>query len=380
MSASDGSAGVDEFVQGLNREADQEEDVQANRGSFFSNMDSREVVLRRAREYDDVPKHLVRTECWLKLARSLHTACGRGLRLLTLPGRYALEVGLYHKHRLLATVAREDGQECVAAVGFETSPESYGILQGSRPKFQRLFDANLIEVMNGSDVAAKRDLMALFPFDIINLDLTVNLVAPSEGPYGPVPAAIRECIKLQGAQQADWALMLTFRAGLTETDQRAIDFWRDEYQKNLDEHAMIRSACYDTYGVASAEELFAKDGEEALGQCAAKWIAEQAHATDWQVVETRHLCYKRRFDVDRVYSIRKIVFRFRRKKLPEYAMPSRVTPVVGWHVEDLVGVVKGARSKNVDDQLEGLNKKSGSYIGRLEAEIEELKAWADGGG
>jgi hypothetical protein len=379
MSNPENAGGIDEFVLGLDKEEEQEKDIQEDRGSFFFMMDSRDAVLRRAREYDDLPKHLVRREHWLKVAKGLHSTCKRGLRVLTLPGRYALEIGLYHKHKLLAEIELGDGSKCVGAVGFENSPESFGILQGSSPKFQRLFAANLIDVINGAEVGAKRELMKLFPFDIINLDLTVNLVAPSEGPYGPVPAAIRECIKLQGAQQDDWALMLTFRAGLTETDMGAIDLWRNDYQKNLDDHPAVKAACFETYGKASAIELFTLDGEEALGQWAAKWIAEQAHVADWKVVETRHLCYARAIDAGRSYSIRKIVFRFTRHKLPPYVMPSRVTPLVGWQIEDLVQVVKGARSTNVDDHLQALRETKQGYISILEAEIEELKAWADSG-
>jgi hypothetical protein len=367
---------VEKFLEDLNKEADQEKAVEENTGSYFSAAPAEEVLRRRAREYDDLPKHLVRTHHWLKVARALHKAKGSGLRLLTLPGRYAIEVGLYHRNGLLEQLAGEEGDDSLYVVGFETNPEVYGLLLSSRPRLLRLFDGSLVETLTNFASKTHQELVALFPFDIINLDLTVNLVAPSEGPYGPVPAAIHECFKLQGAQPHDWALMLTFRAGLPETDPSAVGIWREEYQRNLEQHVAVKDACYETYSSSTVNELFARDAEEALGQCAAKWIADQGHATDWRIVSSKHLRYQREYE-NGTYTIRKLVFRFSRAKLPQYAMPTKTVPTVPWHLDDLVKVVK-SQSQDIDRFLERLRETKADYVDTLLREIEALKVAADG--
>jgi hypothetical protein len=377
--AEDSVDDVAKFVGDLDREGQQESDVLHGEGAYFSDdAPDAGTLVRRAREYDDLPKHIVRVEHWLKMAKSLFKAKGKGLRLLTLPGRYALEVALYHRNGLLEE-RTENGNTTVYAVGFETSPDVFGLLQSGPQRFFRLFDGDLIDTLADPNAPHRKELTQLFPFDIINLDLTVNLVAPSEGPYGPVLAAIRDCFKLQGAQPDDWALMVTFRAGLPETDSRAIAAWREEFQRNLDTHPSVKDACFQAHGCATVNELFEQDEEEALAQVAAKWIAEQAHACNWQVRSARQLWYTRQHDGG-TYTIRKIVFRFSiAARLPQYAMPTKEIPTMPWHIEDLVSVVK-ARSNDIDEAILRLRGREDSdrKIGVLLEDIDSLKAWIDG--
>lgn len=363
---------VDQFVAELDKEADQEAAATAQDGSYFGDAPGDEVMVRRAREYDDLPKHVVRRKHWLTVATALHQAKGKGLRLLTLPGRHALEVALYEKNGLLErTEGGDDTEPEIYVVGFETSPEVFGLLQAGRFRFKRLFDGDLVQALADGNSKHRRELAALFPFDVVNLDLTVNLVAPSEGPNGPVLIAIRECFKLQGAQQHDWALMLTFRAGLAETDQNALDTWRTEFQRNLDEHPAVKEACHAAHGSVSATDLFARNEEEALSQFAAKWIVDQAHAHDWKVVSSKHLRYHRDHPGGR-YSIRKIVFRFSTGTVPRHTIPTRRAAPLAWHIDDLVTVVR-AKSIDIEEAVNRLRTHE-TYWKELETEIEELRA------
>lgn len=361
---------ISEIIEHLNLEQDQEAQVTKGATSFFSSAPPDEVLIARAREYDDLAKHLVRRNFWLRTAKELKERKGRPLRLLTLPGRHRLEIELYRSHGIFGPTSLD---EDLPVVGFETSPDVFGLLKLASPPFSRLFHADLIETISTSSAQHHGDLLELFPFDIINLDLTVNLVAPKEGPYGPVLQSIRECFKLQGSHAYDWALMLTFRAMLEDTSPDTIDELKQLYQNNLNDHVPIRQAFYERYHLLRAEQILHQDPEDALGQFTAKWIIDQAHTFDFRLVESRHLFYRRLLGT-RNYSIRKLIFRFRKERIPPFIMPRRDSQALPWQIDDLVTIVGKTRSVDVDSRLEGLRTSSPEFVEKLAHEIETLKS------
>ena len=54
---------IDNFIQELDREEEQEQDVKEEKGSFFGEAPAEEILLRRAREYACVLAHPWRPAC-----------------------------------------------------------------------------------------------------------------------------------------------------------------------------------------------------------------------------------------------------------------------------------------------------------------------------
>lgn len=366
---------LENIIKSLDREAEQESLAEDHRESFFDGAPSEEVIVGRAREYDDIEKHLVRREEWLAVAKKLFAEKGGPLRLLTLPGRHRLEIELYRDAGLFGAGDLEE----LPVVGFETSPDVFGLLATTRPSFLKLYHDDLLQTLIDTKRRFHEELLGLFPFDIINLDLTINLVAPSEGPYGPVLEAIRQCFKLQGTQTRNWALMVTFRAVREETSDDLIQKLVAQYQENLEGHPKVKEACYSQYGTTSASKILESNPEEALAVFAAKWIVEQAHSFDLRLVRYRRLAYVRDYERSpRRYTICKLILTFSKERLPPYEVPGRAVPVLSSHIDDLVEVVK-RRERNVTEMVRSLEKSSPQYLATLEGEIERLKAAVDRG-
>lgn len=373
MSTDPESLNVESIIKSLDREGYQDDRINKHQGSFFDRAPSGEILIARAREYDDIEKHIVRKEYWLKVARDLRDKKGDAIKLLTLPGRYRFEIELYREHGLFGETALDAE---LPVVGFETSPEVFGLLQTAQPRLRRLFHDDLIPTLIDSKSKHYAELVKLFPFDIINLDLTNNLVAPSDGPYGPILEAIRACFKLQGAQTHDWVLMLTFRAVVEDTNQQAIDRLTIQYQANIDKYPQVKDACYNKYNSISAVQIMANSPEMALGQFASKWIVDQAHSFDFKLVDTAHLCYSRSRG-DSSYSVRKLLFRFRRERVPKYAWPGKDD--LAWHIDDIVTVVSGRKQEDISAKIKALVASKPDYIRSLQAEVERMKAICDKG-
>jgi len=367
---SHGSRSLDEIIKSLDRERDQEEFVDEHRGSFFDQAPDRETLILRAQEYDDLEKHIVRRESWLTIAKDLAQKKGAPLRVLTLPGRHRLEVELYRSEGIFGSYDPEAG---LPVVGFETSPDIFGLLKSGVPRLEKVFHEDLVRALIDERASAYGELRALFPFDIINLDLTGNLVAPSEGPYGPVLEAIRECLKLQGGSTGDWAFMLTFRAVIEHTNQDTIEKLSQHYQENINRHPVVKEACYGRYNSFKANQIIANHSRDALGQFMSKWIVEQAHTFDFRLRRAVHAGYVRS-RAHGEYSIDKLAFQFRRERTPPYSWPGEEN--LPWHIEDIMNVVNAKRD-DVSKKLRILREKQPDYIQRLEREIEHLKTRAD---
>lgn len=376
MSPKQVSSSVDSFMESLDEEHEQEERVREHRDSFFATAPDNETLVARAREFDDIAKHYVRREYWLATAQAVHKEKKVGLKLLTLPGRHRLEIEHYRKHGILNISADAlTGEQELSVVGFETSPEVFGLLRTSNPRFHRLFQTDLVKTLAAPDSSHYSQLVKLFPFDIVNLDLTANLVSPKDGPYGPVLKAINECLKLQVGQSGQWALMLTFRVGQGDTDPSAIVELTKQFQENIDQHAQFKHACFEQHGLVVAQEIYDKNPYAALGQFAAKWITDQAHVHEWRIIDFKQVHYSREFKKEGkigTYHIRKMVFRFQRGQMPKYAMPSKQLTLLPWYIEDLVRVAKSS-SVDIDSRVENIGAQKPDFIKSLQEELENLK-------
>jgi hypothetical protein len=360
---------LDELIESLEVEKAQEKRATGDADSPFADAPAEEVWVERAREYDDKVKHLVRKRSWLKTAKNLRDEKGSGLRVLTLPGRYRLEIELYRKNGVL-----DDDRDQLEVVGFESSPEIFGLLNVMQPPLERLFFGDLVKALGDPDGEIYPELAGLFPFDIVNLDLTVNLITQSDAPYAPVLKAIRECIRLQTPKNGEWALMLTFRWDPSvQVNPDSFVRLKEEFDSNLKQHPAVRKACGQLHNVTTGEAFYTQDPEEAIARFAAKWVVDQAHAFEWRVKRSEQIRYDRETPAGS-YSIRKIVLVFKRGSISRHDLPGKAIPTQTWQVEDLETVVGVGRTTDYDERLAALGD---TERAALQAELDQLKIAAD---
>lgn len=361
------------FMGTIDDEQAQESRVDAHEGSYFEGAPDDEIVRERAREFDDLPKHVVRSRLWLKTVRKIFKEQGsKGLRLLTLPGRHRLEVEFYAKHNLLGSGVR-DGIPYLHVVGFEQEPTVYGLLQSRTPSLQSLFRGSILAALVEPNSENGLALRALAPFDVINLDLTANIAARSDGPFSPFMQAVRQCLQIQGSRAARWALMVTFRAGMSDNDPVAVEVLEKFFQENIDKHVLVKDKCLERYKSKEAKKLLEEHPEEGLGQITAKWVIEQGHQADWQCDYYRHAAYTREFTkkgTKLTYSLRKLVFEFVKRPPTNHEIVLNHVPTKAWHLEDLARLFEPAAMLDVDDAVARMPEQERM---RLEQEIFELQ-------
>ena len=242
-------------------------------------------------------------------------------------------------------------------------------------------EPKLLEILYGDVLAALTEpqsshgkvIRTHAPYDVINLDLTANIATRNDGPYSPFLQGVRECFQIQGAQTGSWALMVTFRAGMTETEPTVIQELETFFQKNIDNHLRVKEACLERYRVRTAKEILAKHPEEGLGQITGKWIIEQGHGFEWQCRFFRHAAYCRAYEADggeQRYSLRKLVFEFSRRLTSRRQLVLDSIPAQSWHGEDLARLFDAAALLDVDDAVAKIKP---GYRTLIENEIEEMR-------
>jgi hypothetical protein len=314
----------------------------------------------------------VRRELWLKTVKRIRKAKGAGLRLLTLPGQHLFEIKLYAKEELLERL-NDDGEERLAVIGFETDPTVFGLLATAGPRLLEVLRGDVLAALTEPKSSNGKVIRTHAPYDVINLDLTTNIATRNDGPYSPFLQGVRECFHIQGAQTGSWALMVTFRAGMMETEPTVIRKLEEFFQKNLDEHLKVREACLDRYQVETAKEVLAKHPEEGLGQITGKWVIEQGHAFEWECTFFRHAAYERAYTTatgQQRYSLRKLVFEFSRRLTGRRQLVLGTIPAQSWHGEDLTRLFAATALLDVD---EAVAKIKPEYKRRIEDEIEAMR-------
>ncbi len=362
-----------EFLDELDKEEEQERGIDAHEGSYFEKAPDDATMLARAREFDDVHKHWVRRELWLKTVKRIQKAKGNGIRLLTLPGQHLFEIKLYAKEKLLLECQNEEGDERLAVVGFETDPTVFGLLATAEPRLLELLRGDVLTALIAPQSANGKIIRARAPYDVINLDLTANIATKADGPYSPFFRGVRECFQIQGVQTGSWALMVTFRAGMLETEPTVIRDLEAFFQKNLEDHLKVKEACLDRYHLGTAKEVLEKHPEEGIGQITGKWIVEQGHAFEWACTSFRHAAYDRTYakaEGEQRYSLRKLVFEFTRRLTGPRELVLDGIPAQSWHGEDLARLFDAGALLDVDDAV---SKIKPEYRKRIEAEIEEMR-------
>src|SRR5438034_7474977 len=209
---------------------EEEQERSASGPSYLTGANS-DHLRQREREYRDVEKHFVR-QYWLGEAKKLVEVNEKKIRYLTLPAYFRLDVTLLDKHDLIARVTT-DSKAVLDVAGFETDPTKYGRMQNQSPTLQLLGCCPIEDAILDTNNRYYRELHDLFPFDLINLDLTTSLTPHHEGPFSKIMRSIEEIMLRQAGGSGQWGLFLTFRNVLTEWEQYALKRFLDNLQENI---------------------------------------------------------------------------------------------------------------------------------------------------
>lgn len=190
-------SGLTNFLKELDKEGQQESQLKSRipDESSIANQDA-EKVREREREYKDVEKHWVRREIWLKIAQDLERQTrktyNRGLRYMTLPAYYRIDVELLHRENLIEVVSRNNDGEAdeLYVVGFEAEATKFGRMAVLNPKLKLFGHSPLEKALIDKTNDYYHQVRTLFPFEIINFDLTTSLTPKREGPFSDTLIAI----------------------------------------------------------------------------------------------------------------------------------------------------------------------------------------------
>jgi len=355
----------------LSREAEQEQAAIRSEESYLSNVNT-EHLITREREYRDPEKHWVRTK-WLKCAQDITQANNQKLTYLTLPAYHRIDVSLFNKHGLLKGAEGSPGTLAVAA--FETDPTKFARMSSQTPKLKLFGQASLEDVIVDPKNKYYAELNGMFPFDIVNFDLTTSLTPQHEGPYSRVMQALEETLRRQAAHGNLWGLFLTFRNVEDEWEKMALKTFLDNLQHNIDHHPNVRESFANKYQVLSAAALADTNSEAAITQSVVKWLVDRAHEYNIELVKTRSYHYVR-YNPKQNYVITKLIVQFRRGRVSPHVIPTKGTPRQPWMDDDLTKCI--AQNNNADVE-EILGNAPDRVVDELQQEIEELVRSIDEG-
>ena len=197
-------------VQQLSREATQDAAAKTNVGSYLADANAG-TIRSRELEFSDSEKQWVRTEVWLRVAATLAAFNGRKLRYLTLPAYCRLDVSLFDSRKLLQDGVNASGQRVLDVAAFEKDPAKFARMCSQVPTFRLLGQCGVEDAITDEKNPYFGELACMFPFDLVNMDLTSSLTPRKEGPYSTIMQALDQILRRQRDQIGRWALFLTFR-------------------------------------------------------------------------------------------------------------------------------------------------------------------------
>jgi hypothetical protein len=360
----------------LSQEETQEEASQKLESSLLSDSDP-EILREREREYRDDEKHWVRRNPWLKVAKEIALEAsekhGRGIRYLTLPGFYRLDVSLLLKEKLLEAEFDADGAIRSAYVAaFEADPTKHGRMVGHLPEFRLFGLSNVEDALTVEGNPYYSQLLELFPFDIINLDLTTSLTPAHEGPYSKTMRAIEAVFSRQAEYASKWALFLTFRNVPTDWEAQTLEQLFDELQRNLDQYPKAHEVFRNLYSENTVSQLNMNAPERCISQAVAKWLVDRANSHNIRLNSMSCYSYKRYPLGIPPYLISKHVFTFSRGQVLPGNIPTKGTPRQSWMEDNVVTCIERHRCVDVEEKLVQLSHSVPDIWERLRAEVSEL--------
>lgn len=360
----------------LDAEEEQEKLVAPGQSTFA---EADQTLLReRDREYKDPEKHWVRTSGWLEIARRIaketqetHT---RGLRYLTLPAYYRLDVSLFLREGLLDVMEEDSNGEPlkVYVAAFENDPWKFGRMKSHKPDFALFGLSNVEEALTIPGNKYYHQLLDLFPFDLINLDLTTSLTPTHEGPYSRTLEAISAVFQNQASYGTRWGLFLTFRNLPSEWEPGAVDQLSVNLEDNLRTYPKVMDAFHKRYGKSAVQELMGLDPKECMSQLVVKWLVDRAHHFGFTLERLRVYRYCRYPPKVPHYDIFKLVLVFSRGEVMRAKIPTKDSPRQPWMEDDLAKCITRYKSIDVEAALLEQDDRKLGFIDGMRAEIDGL--------
>lgn len=336
------------------------------------------LMKKREEEYRDIQKQWVRREVWLKTAKSIlgkkkKKGNSQGIRYLTLPAYHRLDVSLFLKEGLLeVTRGSQDEPEEIYVAAFENDPGKFALMKGHMPSF-KLFGCESIEkALTDPNNKYYHELRNLFPFDVINLDLTTSLTPEHEGPYSKTMDAVDTIFDIQSGQGIDWALFLTFRNVPEDLEEGARKQLFENLQDNIDNNPEILEAFQKRYQKNSVQGLEKSDVKKCISQSVVKWLVDRAHQHKFEV-ESIQIHHYQRPDVGLPrYEIYKHVLELTPAGINPARIPTKDIPAQPWMIRDLKRCIEQHQCKDVEDTTIRLLVNAPGKYSDLENEVAAL--------
>jgi hypothetical protein len=257
------------LIEELSGETVQEQAANTGEGSYLRGLENNRNFTQREKEYVDPEKQFVRQQ-WLRLSKDLHITLGHSLKYLTLPAYLRLDITMMMNQGLLA-LHNDGARTTLSVAAFEADPGKFSRMTGATPDFQLFGNCTLEDALTLPDNPYFSDLFKMFPFDVVNFDLTSSLTPKHEGPYSRVMQALEEVFKRQAPRHEEWILFLTFRNMEAEWESTALKSFITNLQANLDTWPGVRDVFVNKLHQPTAEALHASSPISRDSDCSECW-------------------------------------------------------------------------------------------------------------
>lgn len=269
-----------------------------------------EIERRRKRtksSYLDPKKHYVRLEGWLPIFRRYAQERQGAVRYLTLCAKGAIDIRYFRSKGLLRYDQAEKIYPTVAFV--EKDAQDYAIIAETLGTVMLGIKGDLEEILvrPAQNPDTSEQLRRSFPYDVINLDFTGEVVRQDDPPYSQTIRAIEKVIELQrDADSGAWHMFLTFRACPQTSNHEADEELRVIMEDNLRDDR-VRAA----YGNRPQPgQLVGSQYEEFLRIGVAKFLASSASQRGYSCTLEGSYTYPRNPEGEPAYCIVKLIMRF----------------------------------------------------------------------
>ncbi len=239
-------------------------------------------------DFRDLKKHYVRVKGWLPAFRTYSAATGGQVRYLTFCAKEAIDVRYFAQKGVLVRNAAANVYPSLTFV--ESDEEDYAIIAETLGRVRLAVHADFEKILLDPGHPRHQDLVASFPYHVVNLDFCGHIVPRKKHPYNETIRCIERIVDLQaGAQAPAWHLFLTFRAQRAHANEEANGQLRDIIDGNLG-HDEFKQA----YGDRPApEQLLGEAYPEFLRVSIAKYLAHAARNRGYALTVESSWVYSR---------------------------------------------------------------------------------------
>ena len=258
--------------------------------------------------YKDIKKHYVRLNGWLPVFQTYFKLRAGEPHYLTLCAKDAIDVRYFRQKGLLPYDKQEKAYPTVAFV--EKDAQDYASIAEGLGTTKLGIKGDLEEILVKPEENAENSqrLRDSFPYDIINLDFTGEVVRADDPPYSQTIRAIERIIELQYAADCEqWHMFLTFRACPQTSNHEADQELRTIIEGNL-QNAVAQAA----YGIRLVpDELARHQYEEFIRVGVTKFLAFSSPNRGYACSLGGSYAYPRNPDIGPAYHIVKLIVGFR---------------------------------------------------------------------